>query len=199
MSTSGKALINKDTVINKQDIMGLPFTGNDDYKIELNDIENSIVHEINNYYYDFMTKRVNSKMLNSIKNKDFKDVLMNFGSEFCKVLNQVYQFGDKKFRLSNVDYLKVEEEINTSFIATVFKYDEENKNVEWSIDKLEFNLDPIANHEISTKLKSKRIIRIYNKKDTIVFIKPNQLRYWLSSIAYRDGDKSIVELTKAGY
>jgi hypothetical protein len=199
ISTSGKALINKDTVINKQDIMSLPFSGGNDEIFDLDEIDKTIVDETNTFFYDFMTKRANSTMLNSIIRRDFEPIITHFGKNFCKILNQIYQLNNKKFRLSNIDFLKTKNTHDTSYIVSIFKYDDKEDNPQWSIDKKEIDLNPLTNYDISSRLKSKRIIKLYDKKDTIILIKPNQYRYWLSSIAFRDADKSIIDLTNAGY
>jgi len=199
ISTSGKALINKDTVINKQDIMSLPFSGGNDNIFELDEVEKTIVNETNIFFYDFMTKRANSIMLNNIISSDFESVITKFGNNFCKILNQIYQHDNTKFRLSNIDFLKTKNSYDTSYIVSIYKYDNKEDNPQWTINKEEIDLNPLTNYEISTGLKSKRIIKLYDKKNTIILIKPNQYRYWLSSIAFRDADKSIIDLTKAGY
>lgn len=199
ISTSGKALINKDTVINKQDIMSLPFAGGGNKIFELNEDEKIIVNETNTYFYNFMTKRANSNMLSNINSIDLESVLTKFGDNFCKILNQIYQHENKRFRLSNIDFLATKNSKDNSYIASIFRYDNKEDTPQWLIDKNEIDLNPLTNHEISTRLRSKRVIKLYDRRDAIILIKPNQYRYWLSSIAFRDADKSIIDLTKAGY
>ncbi|MCP5064431.1 MAG: hypothetical protein GY936_18480, partial [Ignavibacteriae bacterium] len=60
-------------------------------------------------------------------------------------------------------------------------------------------LKELTDIEISKQLSVNRIIKLYPSKDTIVFVKPNQYRYWLSPIAYRDADKCFSDLSKLGY
>jgi hypothetical protein len=81
---------------------------------------------------------------------------------------------------------------------SVFKYDKLNINIDWSNNQIE-DIESLTNFEISKHLSSKRIIRTYHIEDTIVIIKPNQYRYWLSLSAYRDADKAILDLSKLGY
>jgi len=57
----------------------------------------------------------------------------------------------------------------------------------------------LSQNQISNQLNVNRIIKLYPQKDTIIFIKPNQYRYWLSMAAYRDADKCFLDLTKLGY
>ncbi|TAG57861.1 MAG: hypothetical protein EAZ27_02005 [Cytophagales bacterium] len=42
-------------------------------------------------------------------------------------------------------------------------------------------------------LQIKRIIRIYRENE-IIFIKLNQIKYWLNTIAYRDADKTFSDI-----
>jgi hypothetical protein len=39
---------------------------------------------------------------------------------------------------------------------------------------------------------------MYPQKDTIVFVKPNQYRYWISLAAYRDADKCFADFADKG-
>ena len=62
----------------------------------------------------------------------------------------------------------------------------------------DINIDNLTEDCISSSLSVNRVVKIY-EDNTIVFIKPNQYRYWLSSIGYRDADKCIVDLVNSGY
>jgi hypothetical protein len=89
--------------------------------------------------------------------------------------------------------------MDNSLIATVFKYDSINTECKIHTDFLSLNIEGLTYKESSSNLFSTRIIRLYPQKDTIVFIKPNQYRYWLISIAYRDADKCISDFADAGF
>ena len=64
-------------------------------------------------------------------------------------------------------------------------------------DLSELNIDGLTTNEISAHLSVNRIIKLYPQKDTIVFVKPNQYRYWLSLTAYRDADKCFSDFSNA--
>ena len=83
----------------------------------------------------------------------------------------------------------------TSLIATVFRYDNKDKEPLFHKDFTKLNIDGLTNNEISAHLSVKRIIKLYPQEDTIVYIKPNQYRYWLSLIAYRDADKCFSDFS----
>lgn len=191
VSTSGKAFINKDTVITKEDIMNIPFPMEN---LQLSDINKNIIKDVNKFYIEYLSKRLNSKMLLSIPLDDIKLMINNYGDEFVKILNSVYQLDNKKFRLSNVITL-----FDHSYIITIFKYDEKNQKITFIKNNTSINIEELTLHKISGYLSSTRVVRLYDKEDTIIIIKPNQYRYWLPSIAYRDADKSLVTLLNAGY
>jgi uncharacterized membrane protein YjjP (DUF1212 family) len=90
-------------------------------------------------------------------------------------------------------------ELKNSLIATVFRYDTENKEVDFTTDISELNIENLTVNKISSALSVNRIIKLYPAKDTVVFVKPNQYRYWLSLIAYRDADSCFADYAEAGY
>ncbi|MBI4650134.1 N-6 DNA methylase [Candidatus Desantisbacteria bacterium] len=195
-ATSGQVLVNKNTAILKTDIMQVPFIGIDD-NITFSDFDNNIINDVNIFMQDFIRHGENSEAVKQISKKNFKQILQilsHYGNEFSKVLNLTYENKNKKFRLSDVVKL------DNSFIATIFKYDNiESKDPIYHEDNLELNLKELSNEEVSKHLNINRIIKLYSRKDTIIFIKPNQYRYWLSLIAYRDADKCFSDLAKLGY
>lgn len=83
-------------------------------------------------------------------------------------------------------------------IATVFKFDIENIEPNFHKNLSDLNIESLTDNNLSEQLSIKRIIKLYPQKDTIVFIKPNQYRYWLSLTAYRDADKCFSDFSNAG-
>ena len=124
-----------------------------------------------------------SKAVQSIKRSDVKSIFTNYGIEFSRALNSIYENKNQKFRLSDVVELK------NSLIAAVFKYDDIDEETKLLKDLSKLNIDGLTDNQILSELSVKRIIRLNPQKNTIVFVKPNQYRYWLSLIAYRDADK----------
>lgn len=173
--------------------MNLPFLINDDSLITGSDVK--LISDVNEFYQSFLKHGENSKEVKVIPHKELKEELTYYGKEFVKVLNPIYESDDKKFRLSNVILL-----FDKSYIISVFKYDnKDSKTLFQENNNSTLNLEELTIHKISMHLNSTRIIRLYDRKDTIIIIKPNQYRYWLPSIAYRDADKSLVTLSNAGY
>ena len=188
--TSGKLLIYKNTACKQEDILNLPCDLNIDMANVLSEIDRNIINDVNNVMQFFLRNGENSQATRPITgNANFKTVLSKYGNEFSKVLNSIYEDSERKFRLSDVVQLE------NSLIATVFKYDSENTEPKFSKDLSALNIDGLSNNQISANLSVSRIIKLYPQKDTIVFIKPNEYRYWLSLIAYRDADKCFSDLS----
>jgi methylase of polypeptide subunit release factors len=190
--TSSQVLINLNTAILKKDFMQLRFIGKED-ESTLSEFDFKIISDVNNYLQEFNRHGETSKAVKPINKKEFNDFFINYGNEFSKILNLIYEDNNKKFRLSDVVTL------DNSFIATVFKYDSTIQEPSFHTDNSKLKLKELTDLEISKQLTVNRIIKLYPAKDTIVFIKPNQYRYWLSLIAYRDADKCFADLSKAGY
>ena len=80
------------------------------------------------------------------------------------------------------------------FIGAVFSYDnDEIKEPEILNADYSKAIKELSQLKISDLFSSTRIIRYYSK-NKVLFVKPNQLRYWLPSIAYRDADKTFADI-----
>ena len=191
--TSGQMLINLNTACTQKNILSLPFDLEQNLSTLLSDFDYNIIHDVNNVMQLFLRNGENSKAVKPIHKKEKENIIKNYGTEFSKVLNLIYETNERKFRLSNVVTLR------NSLIAAVFKYDDINEEVKFSSDLSELNIEGLTDNRISSELSIKRIIKLYPQKDTVVFVKPNQYRYWLSLIAYRDADACFADLSKAGY
>ena len=192
-TTSSYLLINRNTAILKEDYMRLPFLMGT--APILSEIDHNIIQDVNNYMQSLIRNGEKSILLEPIKSSNLKDCITNYGKEFSRLLNHVYKQGEKLFRLDQVHTVH-----NESFIITVFKYDTQLRETRFSeVEVTEEDIDILTSFGISRRLSSKRILRIYDRKDTIIIVKPNRLRYWISLMAYRDADKGIVDLANSGY
>ncbi len=153
----------------------------------------NVINDSLEYQQDFFIHGEKSKALQQIRQNKFESVISKYGMEFSRALNTIYEDNNRKFRLSDVVQLE------NSLIATVFKYDNKNTEPKFSKDLSKLNIDGLTTNEISVHLSVNRIIKLYPQKDTIVFIKPNQYRYWLSLTAYRDADKCFSDFSNAGF
>jgi methylase of polypeptide subunit release factors len=186
LSTSSETLINRNNTFLLKDLKNIPFIQNDFYFsiYDLNVIEDCI-----SFQQDFFIHGEKSIALQEVPSNNFQKVITKYGTEFSRVLNSIYKDNNLKFRLSDVVQLE------NSLVATVFKYDNKNLEPKFGKDLSELDIDGLTNHQISSSLSVNRIIKLYPQKNTIVFIKPNQYRFWLSLIAYRDADKCFSDFS----
>lgn len=184
--TSSETLINRNNTFLLKDLRNLPFINNE---FSFSEFDLKTISDCLEYQQDFFIHGEKSKALQTIKQNKFNSVISNYGVEFSRALNTIYENNERKFRLSDVVQLE------NSLIATVFKYDSKNTEPKFCQNLSELNIDGLTNNQISAHLSVNRIIKLYPQKDTIVFIKPNQYRYWLSLIAYRDADKCFSDLS----
>lgn len=190
LATSGETLINRNNTFLLKDFKDIPFISEN---AEFSDFDKNVITDSVEIMSEFFIHGETAKAVMTIPNREIESSIIKYGSEFCSVLNLMYEEGKKKFRLSEVV------SYGNSFIATVFKYDEKSDEPQIHKNQSNFDIIELSDHHISLHLSTKRIIKLYPKKDTIVFIKPNQYRYWLSLIAYRDADKCFSDLAKANY
>jgi hypothetical protein len=182
-ATSSQLLINLNTAILKEDIMRLPIIPQ---SFRLTDVDKKVIFDVNNYTQDFHRRGENSVVLHPVKNNS---VVKDYGVEFSKILNQLYADNGNIFKLSDIVRFN-----DDKFIGVVFTYD--NVDIkEPTILKTDYSgeIEGLSQFKVSEHFSSTRIIRYYSKNKAL-FVKPNQMRYWLSSIAYRDADKTFADI-----
>lgn len=187
--TSSKMLVYKNTACKKEDILSLPI----DFKIKINEylseIDNKVISDVNNVMQLFLRQGENSRGAQKIDQKKIKQVFIEYGESFSSIMNNLFGKKEKKYRLAEVITMK------NSLIAAIFKYEVNNEPPIFSKNNSNIDIDEIINNKISDSLNINRIIRIYYQKDTIIFIKPNIYRYWISLTAYRDADKCLLDIS----
>lgn len=186
LATSSETLINRNNTFLLKDLKKLRFISKE---ICFSEFDLKTMKDCLEFQQDFFIHGEKSKVLQKIKQNKFNSVISDYGAEFSRALNVIYENNDRKFRLSDVI------ELENSLVATVFKYDNENIEPNFCENLSELKIDGLTNNHISAHLSVNRIIKLYPQKDTIVFIKPNQYRYWLSLIAYRDADKCFSDFS----
>lgn len=186
LATSSETLINRNNTFLLKDLKKLRFISKEIY---FSEFDLKTMKDCLEFQQDFFIHGEKSKALQTIKQNKFNSVISDYGAEFSRALNLIYENNERKFRLSDVI------EFENSLIATVFKYDSENIEPNFCENLSELKIDGLTNNQISAHLSVNRIIKLYPQKDTIVFIKPNQYRYWLSLIAYRDADKCFSDFS----
>jgi hypothetical protein len=190
LATSSKTLINRNTTFLLEDLKRIPFSKG---TLSLSTADIKVINDCIEYQRDFIAHGGLSKALMPINDFNIESVLENYGNEFSNSLNTAYNKNNRKFRLSDVIKL------DSSLIAAVFKYDSNDYKIKYHSDLSNINIECLTKNNISSQLSINRIIKLYPQKDTIVFVKPNQYRYWISLTAYRDADKCSSDFSEAGF
>jgi hypothetical protein len=143
----------------------------------------------------YLRKGVNSMAVKPIEKENFTEILENYGRQFSNLMNAIYKKNGRAFYLTDV--LK----LGDSIISVVFKYDSKNNDIKFHDDfsDLDININNMIRKKISSNLEVSRVIKLYPCQDVIVFVKPNQLRYWISLAAYRDADKCLADFARRGF
>ena len=181
--TSGASLVRKESEILKTDIDNLPYP-KEKQILNLNEIEDIWCSDVLKYYIH-QGKSPDSNPLNSVL-ENSEQQIKEYGDIFCKIM-------DSNYKLNNNCKFQQGETIETqSFIATSFHYTE--KNIPFSFRKSnEKEFVEYFDKQTGRNQKITRILK-YRQADSIWFIKPRLLRYWLKSTADRDAIDCINDI-----
>ncbi len=183
-ATSGQILVGKNTAILKEDIMRLPVP---DDSFSLTKIDENIIDNVNIHMQEFLRHGEKAKIL-----KPLNDLILEiklYGEEFTYILNNLYSDGNKFFKLTDIIEFG-----NKEFVGAIFSYDSEEKDEPVILFESEISeIEVLTNCNINDTLSTIRIIQYYTL-NKVLFIKPNQKRYWLPAIAYRDADSVFADI-----
>jgi hypothetical protein len=179
IAISGRMMIGKATSINKNDLMRLPYSK----EFSFSNAEEIVIKDV----IDIQSGRIN------LNKKAIENQIQLFSDSFCKTLNSIYQ-KEKSFQLFKIiDAGK--------YYALHFEYSSEKLHpISENADDIEEYIEAVIpsrkENEESTYVQ--KIIKAYGQ-DSIILAKPKQLRYWLQSIALRDGDETFADYIKSRY
>jgi len=145
-------------------------------EIILSDNEKIILNDVLDYIYPSWYEGENAKI-----NKDYATLenLMDYAEVLTNEYNLIYarnSYSQKLNKIIEGDY----------FFALEFSFSNKKVNPIKPI-KSEEDLEHILTNQLSLSKRINRIIKIYGD-NSITYIKPKNLRYWLKSIALRDID-----------
>jgi hypothetical protein len=182
--TSSQLLVGKNTAILKEDIMHLPVL---EESFKLSSLETNIVKDVLYYTQYFIRRPETAEALKPLK--DINVEISFYGDEFSRAINELYADDTNSFKLT--DIIKFEKE---NLIGALFSYDEK-KNVtpQFNTEKGATQIKGLINFDINDNLTATRIIQYY-APNKVLFVKPNQKRYWLASVAYRDADGVFADI-----
>lgn len=182
--TSSRILIGRNSSILKEDIMRLPVF---DASFKISHSEENIINDILKYTQYFIRRPETAEALNPLI--EIKQEIEFYGKEFANTINGLYADEVNSFKLTNI--IRFEKE---NLIGALFSYDDQNKVDPNIITEEEAaNLDGLVYFDINESLTATRIIQYYSP-NKVLFVKPNQKRYWLASIAYRDADNVFADI-----
>lgn len=183
LASSGQILVNRATALLKDDLLNIPYTENLN-DIKLSDLEKTLVKDALNIY------REKYNLSEETTNRE----LILYLAFFCKTLNSIYRNKSKQFQVYKI--LDTE-----NYFAVHFEYSE---GIITSIEEKIVDLEQYIQEAIPQRndkqqhLHIQKIMKVYGK-DSIILVKPKQLRYWLPSIALRDADEVFADYVKARY
>lgn len=185
LATSSRVGVGKATSLYDEDILSLP------YPEDLSEVKLSKAEEILlNDALEFELSGGERKMFVQLSRIDD---LLAYSDILCKTLNTIYSNG-KTFQLFKVldaiDYYALHFEYTSDDITT---------KTETVSDLNNYISNIIPNHKKardSTHIQ--KIMKIYGK-DSIVLVKPKQIRYWLKSTSLRDADEIFADYIKSRY
>ena len=179
---SGRYMISRATALLKKDLINIPYPDTDS-ELEFSELECILMDDVLNYMLDFHRNGEESKVAQPVE----EEQLTGFGEIYCKILNTVYE----KFKPAKP--LKTE-----NFVCFPIYYGKEPQLKTDDVKKFEYELKKLVYKKFGKYLRINRIMRIYDE-NIIYLVKPNQLRFWLRSIAIRDADETFEDLVKQGY
>lgn len=177
------------TVIQKQDIdkWAIPLKSD---TIEISSSEKIILDDVLDYIYPSWYEGEKAEINKPISTKDSEKVLLEFADTYCESINDIYKQKGKELRLKQITE-------GHSFFACQFYYGSEN--IEHQFVKSDLEINNLLKERVGTNIAYNKILRLYANKDTITLIKPNNLRYWLKSIALRDADDTFDDILENGF
>lgn len=175
ISTCSQFFLGSSSVIQKTDIDNWVVPIKSDEIILSND-EKIVLNDVLDYIYPSWYEGEDALI-----NKNFATIenLQDYANVLTKQYNLVYKRNNYSQKLDKIiegDY----------FYALEFSYnDKADKQIK--VIKSEEDLEEVLITKVSSSKRINRIVKIYGE-NSITFIKPKNLRYWLKSVALRDID-----------
>ena len=185
LATCSKFFLGASSVIIKKDIDNwvVPLKNS---KIELTEVDEIVINDALDFTYPSWYLGDNAEINKTIKDKD---ALPQFAQTYCKQINTIYKQKGKELQLKTIFD-------GNAFYACEFYYTSEKINYKTIISDEEIN--ELLKEQVGQNKVYNKILRIYKNNDTIILIKPKNLRYWLKSIALRDADDTFDDIIENG-
>lgn len=176
-----EALSGKATSILKRDIDVLPWPEAPD-RWNLSWWEEVLCNDVVSWMVEFVRRGQNSPLLRQTVTSD---ALREYSEVFVRMLGSVYENLQpaQSGVLGGIAYQAF------SFGASSIP--------DWPEDWSQ-TLQDVIYRDNGDAMRTARILRFYDQ-NTLVLVKPDRLRYWLSSTAIHDADETLVDLQQQGY
>lgn len=191
-STSGQVGVTlSNSILMQKDISNLPYP-EDELDLELSQSETIVRDDVLNYLMKSGLDSKNSP-LNHLVNKNG---LSEFGEVFCKALNPIYEKDGMSWQVDSFQEFD-------NLTAFVFRFGKQRTNPIIDLTDGNFTkIETLVYNKTHQNARITRVLRAYLHQDgydILILIKPNQMRYWLKSIALRDADETFADLKRAGF
>lgn len=180
--TSPRLFAQKATALQADDIYSIPYP--DGRSFDLSDNERLVVDDIVDYHSDLIRLGESSPAMRKVNDSELDD----FAQVLTEQINAVYgkpQYGLRgQFTWSG---------------AVCHAYSFGDADVVWDgVEQLREHIATLLRQQSRQHLTITRMCRIYDGK-FVYIVKPDRLRYWLRSVALRDGDEILADLRAQGY
>jgi hypothetical protein len=174
--------IQKATALQADDIFSLPYP--EDFDLDLSKNEEIVAEDIVKYYRELVRLGDESDAMSQALPETFTD----FNKVYLDQVNTIYR---RKPLISLGRYQW------PGVVCQAYCFGE--GAVEWDgAEGLRHKLNALLHEQNSETLNVTRISRLYDGNH-IFLIKPDQMRFWLRSIALRDADETLAELRLQGF
>ena len=178
-----QSLVGKATAVLKQDIDLLPYP-EDLEELKFSFWEKALCEDVLNFMTEFIRLGQNSVLL---KEAADKNNLREYSAMFLRMLGSVY------------DNLQTSDPIFFNGLICQPFYFGKPPSLSWLAEERDDRLKKVIYEDKKHQyLRTVRVLRFYSE-NVILLVKPDRLRYWLSSIAIRDADETLVDLRRQGY
>jgi hypothetical protein len=178
--TSPGLFAQKATALQADDIYSIPYP---EEEIELGVNEAVIVDDIVDYQADLIRLGEGSTAMGNATDAS----LRAFDSIFCEQVSSVYR--QKLMPISSYRW--------AGAICQAYSFG--TGVVDWDgASEMKMRVVKLLREQVSGAIQVNRICRLY-EGNFVFLLKPDRLRYWLRSIALRDGDDVLADLRAQGY
>jgi hypothetical protein len=181
-ATSPRIFTQKSSALSNEDIVSLPFDESGAFRLTTH--EKIIASDIANYYRDFIRLGEASLAMRQAG----VPALPAFNHVFAARVNSVYKKNNLRALQSHAW---------GGVVCQPFIFG--NGEVDWNgADELHGRLDALLREKRGAGLNVTRVARLYDGA-CVYLLKPDRLRYWLRSIALRDADETLADLSQQGF